>query len=203
MQRSDRLNILINGQRLDFATEGEKTVGEVLGAVESECEKSGMTVTGIRVDGVDVDAGGMDALFAREIGSVGTIELSTISGKDVKDMIAALGSRFSGHCGNLVEVPVLLQTGNDLRVMETINALSNDLYQLYQLLPLMPIAGIDGRGPEVDGVRLAEYPSFLSPLLKDLLGALESKDTILVGDLSEYELAPKIERLGSALSAIS
>ena len=203
MQRSDRLNILINGHALDFAMEGEKTVGEVLGAVEGECEKSALTVTGIRVDGTDVAAGDMDELFARGVNSVGTIELSTISGTDVKGMIGALGSRFTAHRDRLVDVPVLLQTGNDLRVMETINALSNDLYQLYQLLPLMPIAGIEGQGPEVDGVRLADYPTYLSPLLKDLLGALEGKDTILVGDLSEYELAPKIERLGSVLSSIS
>lgn len=197
------MNILINGQRIDFETEGEKTVGEILGAMEGECEKSGLTVTGVRVDGVDVAAADMDALFGRDANTVGDIELSTMSGKDVREMITALGTRFAGHGDQLVEVPVLLQTGKDLRVMETINALSNDLYQLYQLLPLMPLAGIGGGGPDVDGVALTDIPSSLSPLLKDLLRALESKDTILVGDLSEYELAPKIKQLGSALSSIS
>lgn len=197
------MNILINGQRIDFETEGEKTVGEILGAMEGECEKSGLTVTGVRVDGVDVAAADMDALFGRDANTVGDIELSTMSGMDVREMITALGTRFAGHGDELVEVPVLLQTGKDLRVMETINALSNDLYQLYQLLPLMPLAGIGGGGPDVDGVALTDIPSSLSPLLKDLLGALESKDTILVGDLSEYELAPKIKQLGSALSSIS
>lgn len=197
------MNILINGQALDYVSEGEKTVGEILGAVESECEKSGMTVTGIRVDGADVPAADMDALFAREPESVSTIELSTLSAQNVKDMIVALGSRFTDHGGQLVEIPVLLQTGKDIKVMETINALSNDLYQLYQLLPLMPMAGIEGKGPEVEGIKLADFPSILSPILKELLGALEKKDTILVGDLSEYELAPKIGQLGSVLSTIS
>jgi hypothetical protein len=197
------LNILINGQRIDFETEGEKTVGEILGAMEGECEKSGLTVTGVRVDGVDVAAADMDALFGRDADTIGDIELSTMSGKEVRGMITALGTRFAGHSDQLVEVPVLLQTGKDMRVMETINALSNDLYELYQLLPLMPLAGIDGGGPEVGDVALTDIPSSLSPLLKDLLGALESKDTILVGDLSEYELAPRIRQLGTALSSIS
>lgn len=197
------MNILINGQRIDFETEGEKTVGEILGAMEGECEKSGLTVTGVRVDGVDVAAADMDALFGRDADTIGDIELSTMSGKEVRGMITALGTRFAGHSDQLVEVPVLLQTGKDMRVMETINALSNDLYELYQLLPLMPLAGIDGGGPEVGDVALTDIPSSLSPLLKDLLGALESKDTILVGDLSEYELAPRIRQLGTALSSIS
>ena len=49
---------------------------------------------------------------------------------------------------------------------------------------------------------IRSYYGFLSPILEELLDALKKKDTILVGDLSEYELAPKIEELSAVLSAL-
>lgn len=197
------MNIEINGRKLEFQTEGERNLGEILGAIEGECEKSGMTVTGIRVDGKDIPADELDTFFALGPEAVGTIELSTISGSDVRAMLGELGSRFSACCPNLVEIPVLLQTGKDMRVMEIINSCSSDLHSLYQMLPLLPIAGIEGDGPDIDGMPLGNYPSVLSPVLRELMEALEKKDTILVGDLSEYELAPRIEKLGTALATLT
>jgi hypothetical protein len=193
----------MNGQKLDFQTEGERSLGEILGAIEIECEKSGMTVTGIKADGRDIPADELDAFFALEPEAIESIELSTISGSDVRAMLGNLGARFTEYCPALIEIPVLLQTGKDLRVMEIINACSSDLRNLYQILPLLAIAGIPGNGPDIDGTALGQYPSVLSPVLRDLLDALEKKDTILVGDLSEYELAPKIEKLGTVLATLS
>lgn len=197
------MNIEINGQKLEFQIEGERNLGEILGGIESECEKSGMTVTSIMADGKDIPADELDTFFALEPNAVGTIELSTISGSDVRAMLGNLGTRFAAYCPNLVEIPVLLQTGKDMRVMEIINACSSDLHNLYQILPLLPIAGISGNGPDIDGTPLGSYPSVLSPVLRDLLEALEKKDTILVGDLSEYELAPRIEKLGTVLATLT
>lgn len=197
------MNIVIDGQKIDFSIEREKTVGEILGIMESECEKSGMTVTAIRADGREIPPEELDDLFALAPDKVGTVELSTISAKNVRTMLSELGGRFSLCIPDLVEIPVLLQTGKDIRVMEIINGFSSDLYNLYQILPLLSVTGIDAKELEIDGTPLASYPTLLSPVLRDLLEALEKKDTILVGDLSEYELAPKIERLGAVLAAVS
>jgi hypothetical protein len=196
-----KMKILINGKELDFKIEQEKNVGEILGSIELECEKNGMTITGLKCDGEEIPAEKLDALFARDQASVGSIELVTISGKDVVSMVKELGVRFTQSIPLLQEIPVLLQTGKDLKVMETINSCSLDLHNLYQLIPLLSITELP-TDPDINGIPLRDYPAELSPILKDLLGALEKKDTILVGDLSEYELAPRIEKLGAALSAI-
>jgi hypothetical protein len=196
------MKILINGIALDYQIEQEKTIGDILGSVEAECEKSGMTVTGLKADGQEIPADRLDALFSGGIDSVGTLELSTISGGELREMIRELGNRFTACIPHLQEIPVLLQTGKDLKVMEIINAFSSDLKSLYQILPLLSIAGFPSTGPEINGILLTDYPAELSPILKEMMGALESKDTILVGDLSEYELAPRIEHLGSVLQAV-
>ena len=196
------MKILINGIALDYQIEQEKTIGDILGSVEAECEKSGMTVTGLKANGSVVPADKLDALFSGALDSIATLELTTISGEDVRSMLRELGMSFTACIPHLQEVPVLLQTGKDMRVMEIINDCSSNLRDLYKIIPLLSITGLPSCGPDVNGISLADYPAELSPILKELMGALESKDTILVGDLSEYELAPRIERLGSALQTV-
>jgi hypothetical protein len=196
------MKILINGLSLEYQVEEEKTIGDILGSVEAECEKSGMTITGLKADGAEVPADKLDALFSGSPDSVTTIELSTISGTDLREMLRDLGMRFTSCTPQLQEIPVLLQTGKDMKVMETINSFSSDLKNLYQILPLLSITGLPACGPDINGIFLADYPAELSPILKELMSALESKDTILVGDLSEYELAPRIELLGSVLQTV-
>ncbi len=48
------MDILMNGNKIDFTIENERTLGEILGSLESACEKAGMTITAIRVDGKTV-----------------------------------------------------------------------------------------------------------------------------------------------------
>lgn len=196
------MEIVINGKKIDFEIEREKTVGEILGSIESECEKAGMTVTGLKYDGAEIDAESLDGFFAKSPDSVGTVELTAITGEEILRIMRDLGGRLTGCIPRLQEIPLALQTGKDRSVMETINGCSSDLHSLYQLLPLLPLTGLDSKGPDIDGIPLVDYPAELSPILRDLLDALEKKDTILVGDLSEYELAPRIERLGSALATV-
>lgn len=196
------MDILINGTRIEFQIEQEKTVGEILGSLETECEKAGMTITGIRADGETVALASLDDFFTRSHDSVSRLELDTISGAEIRACMRELGASFSAVAPLLRDIPVQLQTGKDLKVMETIHGFSLSLQNLYQLLPLMSVAGISAKEPRMDRVALLEMPGELSPLLADLLDGLQKKDTVLVGDISEYELAPRIERMGAALSAV-
>jgi hypothetical protein len=196
------MEIFINGNKLDATLEQETNLGEVLGAVEAECEKAGMTVTEVVVDGTPVAAADMDALFAKEPRDVGRIELNAISRDGLRDMMKALGDELSSFAPRLVDIPLQLQTGKDIEAMRTINGFSERLQDLYRLLPLLHLAGFAPGEPRVDGIALDAYPQELAPILTDLLEAFRKKDTVLAGDLSEYELAPRISSMGAALSAI-
>lgn len=197
------MDILINGATIEYIREGEKSLGEILGSLESACEKAGMTITGISVDGTRLAAEELDAYFTRSPEEVSVVSLETINGQDVISMLHDLGSEFSLCVGPLLEIPVQLQTGKEMAVMETINRFSVQLQNLYRLLPLLPIAGYPEGQPLVEDSPLTDVPGELSPILEELLSALKNKDTILVGDLSEYELAPRIEKIGAALCSIS
>lgn len=196
------MEIYINGHMIDYIRENESTLGEILGSLESECEKSGMTITAIRVDDRELAASELDGLFALEPEKVSKIELETISGQDIQAMLRELGSEFAQCVTPLMDVPIQLQTGKELAVMETINQFSMRLEHLYRLLPLLPLGKFEPEDLLVASTPLSDLPGVLSPVLEELLGALKNRDTILVGDLSEYELAPKIEELSAVLSAL-
>ena len=66
----------------------------------------------------------------------------------------------------------------------------------------MPLTGIEYEEVLFEDRPIHECPNLLSPLLEDLLSALKENDTIMIGDISEYELAPRISRLGETLSQL-
>ncbi|HNQ97128.1 MAG: hypothetical protein JW875_02335 [Spirochaetales bacterium] len=197
------MKILLNGKNLDYTLDTEETVGEVLGSVESECEKAGMTVTSVRVDGHTIDAAALDALFRKSPDEVTSIELETLNGESIIKALQDLGKRFTDMIPVIEDIPVLLQTGKDLTVMETIHTFSVDIEQFYRLLPLFPLTGMDATTITAGSVPLGNYPGELAPLLSQLLDALKQRDTVLVGDIAEYELAPRLSELGLALQDLS
>ncbi len=197
------MKIRINGQDLSYSIENETTVGEILGAIETECEKNGMTVTEISFDGKKLDAAELDSFFAKPPAEVDEVNLTAISGARITSMFAAIGAQLADLVPRLSDIPVLLQTGKDDQVMGAIGDFSSTIEDLYRLLPLGSVAGIPEERLTVEGEPLAQYQAELTPLLRDLVGALEQKDTILVGDLAEYEIAPRIQRIGAVLSALA
>ena len=86
--------------------------------------------------------------------------------------------------GRLPEVSVLLQTGRDRAAMEIVIGFTDIVQSVLDLLPFLPPD--PGRGKLI---------TELTPFLRDLVSAFGSKDSILIGDLLEYEILPRMERL--------
>ena len=92
----------------------------------------------------------------------------------------------------LVEVPVQLQTGRRDAAMHTIIRLTELLARVVRLIPRVE-ANTDAGGIDVRGAR--RFAEATAPHLAELKDAFEIQDTVLVGDLLEYEIAPKLEQL--------
>jgi len=91
---------------------------------------------------------------------------------------------------DLPEVSLLLQTGRDKEAMEIVIAFADVVQALLGLLPFLP--------PDPNRGRLIGE---LTPFLRELVSAFDAKDSILIGDLLEYEITPRIERLAPVLEA--
>ena len=116
-----------------------------------------------------------------------------------RELALTLG-QLSASRDTLVEVPVQLQTGHQQAAMETVVTVTELLSRLMRLIPLVESAAADDTlGIDVPGVR--RFAEELAPQLVELSEAFEAQDTVLIGDLLEYEVAPRLEQLKSLLPA--
>jgi len=106
----------------------------------------------------------------------------------------------------LEELPLDVQTGKDGRAAETITLFSSLTEKINRLAALFGHFGTDVenlRIPLSDGsVTFKDYIDEFSTALKELVSAYENNDTVLVGDLAEYELSPRLLNLYGALAGI-
>jgi hypothetical protein len=107
----------------------------------------------------------------------------------------------------LEDLPLDMQTGKDSRAAETITLFSPLAEKIYRLIFLFRQFGADIETIGVDSgaadpVNLQGYINDFSAVLTEFTTAYENNDTVLVGDLAEYELAPRLLRLCSALCGV-
>ncbi|MDR0447499.1 MAG: hypothetical protein LBH07_02400 [Treponema sp.] len=111
--------------------------------------------------------------------------------------------------GKLEELPLDMQTGKDQRASETIVLFSSLVEKIFRLIFLFQYFQTDINSietPIMNGSKkltLKEYLDEFSTALKELISAYENKDTVMVGDMAEYELAPRLRCLTSILCTIS
>jgi hypothetical protein len=84
----------------------------------------------------------------------------------------------------LSEVPVQLSTGRDRQAMQTIATVAELLQTLLALVPFLP------PHPDLQGLFTE-----LTGVFRDVIEAFDAKDSVLIGDLLEYEAAPRLAAL--------
>ena len=102
-------------------------------------------------------------------------------------------------CTRLIDLALDIQTGKEGRAAQTIQIFSNVAEKILRILRQFDIQGYLSRGTDDDksfGRIIEEF----GDLVKDLLEAYEKHDTVLVGDLAEYEASPKLKELYTAIT---
>ncbi|MDR1931086.1 MAG: hypothetical protein LBQ44_10740 [Treponema sp.] len=99
-------------------------------------------------------------------------------------------------CGEIAtrleNLPLDMQTGKDGRAAETIVLFSAMAEKIFRLFLLAKYYGFDAGD-------FKELIEDFGAAVKELLAAYENKDTVLMGDLAEYELAPRLLNLSKVL----
>ncbi|MDR2374861.1 MAG: hypothetical protein LBD96_00310 [Treponema sp.] len=271
------MNITIDGKLADITLEQEKTIGDVLSALENWLRGSGYRLSGIRVNGETVGEATLDHFFNRDISTVQTLDLQTSSWAEhaIQSIVSLYGmlerleksayterealraewtalpgarflraelpelgamaeQSFAGEgaapgelrsileerlrelenprgelaasesliealAGRLEELPLDIQTGKDRRAAETMSLFSTIAEKLVRLFNLLKIEGLFPENITIEGVPVVDYIGKFDSILKDLIRAYEERDTVLVGDLAEYELAPRLLQFYTAI----
>jgi hypothetical protein len=107
---------------------------------------------------------------------------------DAENAVAAL-------VGRLGDLALDTQTGKEARAAETVRMFSILTSKLFRLIPLLRSSGIEFEKLSLDEKFFEEFDS----ALKEFLAAYENSDTVLSGDLAEYEIAPRLNDLYAAV----
>jgi hypothetical protein len=271
------MEIRIDGTLTDVTLEKEKTLGELIDGISAWLENSGHFLSGLKIDGVVIGAGAMDAIFSRPLEEIQKLDIETSvlaelmaealinAGQDIADYgnasfeeqgrireawetspaasflarhvpdmyscairtlkgegltvdqfrfligerirelkdpveeLASLETLVESIAVRLEDLPLDIQTGKDSRAAETVQLFSNITEKLFRLSSLLKLEGIIA---DIKTIDTATYQSFVeefSAALQELIAAYEAKDAVLVGDLAEYELAPRLRTFYTAL----
>ncbi|MDR3116133.1 MAG: hypothetical protein LBU25_11520 [Treponema sp.] len=101
----------------------------------------------------------------------------------------------SGIAARLEDLPLDIQTGKDRRAAETVRLFSHTAEKLFRLLKLLKVQGLALETLSIDTLPFYEFIGEFSATLKELLAAYTAQDVVLIGDLAEYELSPRLLKL--------
>lgn len=195
------MNIKLNGQKLELKLENEMTIGDVLGSIEEACRQKQNTITQVCANGKELNLNELDDLFQQPIKEDISIELFTTSGNDIKELLKELGQIFVKNSDEIENIPIKVQTGNDIEVIKIIEDFSLNLTKLYSTAKLFDIAEINEDFLFGD-MTLSEYQKEIASHLDSIIHAIEDTDTVEISDIAEYELAPLVKKLGNGLLSI-
>ena len=106
---------------------------------------------------------------------------------------------FAAEAEELRELPVYLQTGKEDRAMKAVLLFIEIFNKVIRLIPELRRLGVDTSAIKVEGQELPAFYASFNEILRSLSKALEDKDSVLMGDLAEYEVAP---RMGALFASI-
>jgi len=106
---------------------------------------------------------------------------------------------FETQAPELEELPVLLQTGKDDRAMKAVSFFIEVFNKVIRILPELNRTGTATDGLSIDGQTLPEFYSAFNVVLRQLTEAFEHKDAVLIGDLAEYEVLPRMRSFFAAM----
>ncbi|MCL2320164.1 MAG: hypothetical protein FWC45_08765 [Treponema sp.] len=101
------------------------------------------------------------------------------------------------------ELPLDIQTGKDGRAAETVQLFARTGEKLLRIFSILKTEGLSPDSFVIEALPVRNFIEEFNAVLKELSAAYENRDTVLVGDLAEYELAPRLLTFFTALKDFS
>lgn len=196
------IEVFINGEKTDVQLENEKTIGDILNSFEQTCEANKAAVIGICVDGNQITADLIDKISPEPLQENTKFEFSIITSGAIKDSFFQLSNLFEQLSDKMIQVPVDLQCGKTVQVGETIKNLADSIDQFCHVAALATLFPEDFTEAKIDGLNFQDFLKDFSPVLADFEEGLKNNDTVLIGDLAEYEICPRLKSISEALKNI-
>ena len=189
------MQVIVNNQEIDISLEGEKTLGEFLKAFEQNCAENDATIIGIAVNDEQLSADTMENSFLKPLQDVNKLELSTVSSTDINNSLQELARQSSNIAQNFCNIPILYQTGKDGEAASYITEFADFFNAFCRTISLSSLFPNTYDTIRIHGQQVSEFLSSFSQILVDFEKALKDNDIVLIGDLAEYEIAPRLQSI--------
>lgn len=196
------MKIFINGQEADITLDSEKNLGDVLTSFESECAKNKATTVNIVVDGEEVSAEAFDTFTQKPVEAISTLELTTITEDDVLLSFKDIATRFGELIEDMKLISLQFQNGHDKKALVTVTQLADTVDYFCKATALSTLFPEKFADMNIDGVAIQDFFGDFMAILTDFEEAFKNSDSVMLGDLAEYEITPRIESIISMIDSI-
>lgn len=118
--------------------------------------------------------------------------------------LARAANELRGSSRELEEVSLMLQTGRDQDAMAAVVRFVERSSRIVRLYPILKQSGgADFNTVVVDEVPFPAFYSEFNSILSELIDAFTAEDSVLIGDLLEYEVSPRLETLNSYIDLLT
>ena len=193
------MELFVNGNKLDITLENEKTVGDVLKSFEEECAKNNATTIQIVLNGKKVEANDFDSICAQELSEKTKLELTVVSQDEIRDSLKTKAEESESLSEELLKLSAQLQGGKDKESSILISKLADFIDGFCRTASLSSLLPEFYQTISIDEKSLNDFFADFSPILNDFEQAIASKDVVLMGDLAEYEISPRLLMIANAL----
>ncbi|MCR5613151.1 hypothetical protein [Treponema sp.] len=196
------MEFYVNGQKLDITLQDEKTVGDVLRAFEVSCEQNKLATVAVSVNEKNIGADEFDSILENPLEENTKIDVSVVSELAISENFKQSAKEMSDIVELLKEIPVEMQSGKDAKAKQTIIKLSDVMNAFCSTVTWSSLFPETFGEIKIEDKKLSDFLNDFSPILKDFSEALENSDSVLIGDLAEYEICPRLESLSKALESL-
>ena len=139
-------------------------------------------------------------LSVRELKTLLEERLSELS--DPLLVISGAETLVKNICLRMEELPLDMQTGKDQRAAETIQLFSGIGEKLFRILFIFKSEGLSMDTFLIEELPVRSFMDEFNRTLDEISDAYKNRDTVLAGDIAEYELAPRLLKFYEALRNI-
>lgn len=197
------MEFYINGDKIDASLEEEKTVGDVLQSFALEFEANKIAVIGISLNGKNVDADQFDEVSKEDLKNDMRFDFNVVTEAAVEESICILSDDLKELSKDTEQVPTLFINGKANEAHEIIKRIADAIDQFCHMTALASLFPNSFKITTIGNMALNDFFNDFSPILTDFENALEGQDTVLTGDLCEYEICPRLLQMSEALSKIN
>lgn len=194
------MELFVNETKIDIQLEDEKTVGDVLTAFEKELEKENATIININLDGKTIFPDEIDNILQKELEANTIIKLEVISQNQIEQSFSVQKELSSTLAEEIKTLSVKFISGKDKEANSIIAKLADLIDSLCHTASLSALFPQKFGNLRIEGKTFPEFFKDFSEILRDFENAFESKDTVLMGDLGEYEISPRLIQLANSLN---